>query len=270
MVFHAVYFSPTGTTKTVVGSFVQTLAASMGTDAPIQTHDFTLPGARKTPPSFQPGDVVAMGVPVYAGRVPNVLLTYLNGIEGNGARAVALVLYGNRHFDDALLELSDILTARGFSVVAGGAFIGEHSFSTTLAGGRPDREDMAQIALFGREVAAKLSGTECAGLPPLPGNRPYRPYYVPQDEGGKSTDIRKVKPKTNDDCHDCMLCVDLCPMGSISAADPRVIEGICIKCGACIKGCPSDAKYFDDPDYLRHKRELEIDFAARREPVRFL
>lgn len=48
-------------------------------------------------------------VPVYAGRVPNVLLKYLNSMQGYGAKAVPLVLYGNRDYDDALVELTDIL-----------------------------------------------------------------------------------------------------------------------------------------------------------------
>ena len=78
-------------------------------------------------------DIVIVGVPVYAGRVPNVLLKYLNTMSGNGALAIAVVLYGNRNYDDALLELKDILEANGFKVIAGGAFIGEHAFSKTLA-----------------------------------------------------------------------------------------------------------------------------------------
>lgn len=43
-----------------------------------------------------------------------------------------------------------------------------------------------------------------------------------------------------------------------------------IKCGACIKKCSTHAKYYDDEDYLRHKHELEVDYANRREPVIFI
>mgnify|MGYP000976639738 FL=1 len=59
-------------------------------------------------------------------------------------------------------------------------------------------------------------------------------------------------------------------MGSISFDGVSNFKGICIKCCACIKKCPNQAKYFDDPDYLHHKEELEINFILRREPEVFL
>ena len=39
--------------------------------------------------------------------------------------AVLVVVYGNRAYDDALLELSDIATGAGFVPLAAGAFVGE-------------------------------------------------------------------------------------------------------------------------------------------------
>ena len=50
-------------------------------------------------------------------------------------------------------------------------------------------------------------------------------------------------------------------MGSIDGADPAQVTGICIKCCACVKGCPTGAKYFDDAGYLYHKSELEEVYA---------
>jgi Predicted ATPase, RNase L inhibitor (RLI) homolog len=59
-------------------------------------------------------------------------------------------------------------------------------------------------------------------------------------------------------------------MGSIATSDPAVVEGICIKCGACIKRCPAGAKRFIDAEYLRHLAILERNFASiRREPQLF-
>ena len=49
--------------------------------------------------------------------------------------AVPVVLFGNRNFDDGLIELRNILTEDGFMPVAGGAFVGEHAFSRTLGAG---------------------------------------------------------------------------------------------------------------------------------------
>ena len=235
----------------------------------VNSIDFTLPSARKNAISFTGSDLVVVGVPVYAGRVPNVLLTYLHSIVGNGALAVAVVVYGNRHYDDAVIELKDILTLNGFKVIAAGAFIGEHSFSKTLAQNRPDDRDMAVVADFAGKISAKI-GRGDVGAVVLPGNKPYRQYYMPRDKAGNPVDIRKVIPKTNGNCIDCKLCACVCPMGSIDYDDVAGLNGICIKCGACIKKCPRGAKYFDDPGYLNHQRELEVNFAARKEPELFL
>ena len=218
---------------------------------------------------FSHNDIVILAVPVYAGRVPNVLLKFLNSMKADGAKAVALVLYGNRNYDDALLELTDILRMKGFKTIAAGAFIGEHSFSKVLAQGRPDERDLEKLIIFAKQIYIKLSsGIEIEPL--LSGDKEYRDYYKPRDKNGNPVDIRKVTPKTSLDCIDCKLCVSLCPMGSIDFNDVSKLNNICIKCGACIKACPVNAKYYDDENYLNHKYELEINFAERKEPVVFL
>ena len=171
--------------------------------------------------------------------------------------AVPVVLFGNRNFDDALMELSKLLTGNGFACVAGGAFVGEHSFSRTLGAGRPNGEDEAEMDAFADSVAAKLAAGDTAPVT-VGGCDPIRPYYTPRDRHGNPINILKVKPKTDmTKCSGCGLCAARCPMGSIDAADVSQVNGICIKCCACVKGCPAGAKYFDDPGYLYHKSELE-------------
>ena len=108
---------------------------------------------------FLKGNIVIFGVPVYAGSVPEVLLEYIKAVHGNGALAVAVVVYGNRDYDDALIELTDLLESQGFIVVAAAAFIGEHSYSKVLAQGRPDDGDMALATEFATLVSRKISGT---------------------------------------------------------------------------------------------------------------
>jgi len=266
---NALYFSATDTTKKVVSGIAQKISETMASEITLNTIDFTLPRVRLQPVSFSDQDIVIIGVPVYAGRVPNVLLKYLNSITGNGAIAVPVVVYGNRNYDDALIELKDILEFNGFQVIAAGAFIGEHSFSITLAKNRPDERDMAIVDYFTTQIHAKLTTQEDLQAIVVNGNQPYRKHYVPKTKDGSPADIRKVMPKTNSNCIDCKLCVNVCPMGSIDAEDVSKLNGICIKCGACIKKCPTQAKYYDDQDYLRHKQELEIEFATRREPELF-
>ena len=210
-----------------------------------------------------------LGTPVYAGRVPNVLLPFLREkIRGGGALAVPVVLFGNRNYDDALIELRDILQQDGFRCVAAGAFVGEHSFSRTLGAGRPDDGDMVGQAAFAREICEKLAGQAGTEMAPVSvrGETPIRPYYTPRDRHGNPINILKVKPKTDPDrCGGCGLCAELCPMGSIDPADVSQVRGICIKCCACVKKCPSGAKYFDDPGYLFHQHELEDVYTRRAE-----
>jgi len=266
---NAVYFSATGTTEKIVCHAAEKLAKTIQNQGTVTKINFTLPAFREQPASFSEADIVIMGVPVYAGRVPNVLLKYLNTFTGNGAWAVPVVVYGNRHYDDALIELNDILETTGFKVIAGAAFIGEHSFSKILGKDRPDEKDIAIVDEFADGISQKIINNQPTPVT-VKGNRPYRRYYVPVNAEGIPVDIRKVTPKTNNDCTDCKLCADICPMGSIDYDDVSRINGICIKCGACIKSCPAEAKYYDDEDYLRHKQELEIQFTRRSEPELFV
>lgn len=260
----ACWFSATGTTKAVVKRIAAALAD--GLCAPLETFDFTLPQARTAPPVFQSGDVAVVGLPVYARRLPNVLLPYLNTWEGHSAAAIPVVLFGNRNFDDALMELRELLENHHFHTFAAAAFVGEHAFSTTLAAGRPDKEDLQEAARFGKQVGLALQNGAKSPVE-VPGRLPIGPYYQPRDRAGNPIDIRKVKPKVGPTCNHCGQCAALCPMGSIDPADVTQYTGICIKCGACIKGCPQKARYYDDPGYLYHKEELELGYPGRAEIV---
>ena len=133
---------------------------------------------------------------------------------------------------------------------------------------------MAVADDFARQVVAKLKTiTDIQRLSPVPVKgtpHPYRDYYRPRDAQGNPVDMRKIRPLTSDDCNDCKICAQVCPMGSISYDDVRDYIGICIRCGACVKKCPQQAKYYDNEAYLYHKRELEEGFTRRAEPELFL
>lgn len=266
----AVYFSPTGTTKKVV----EHIAGIIGkeSDAAVGVIDFTLPGAREDKLVFGPGDLAVIGVPVYAGRIPNVLLPFLKEkIRGVDTSAIPVVLFGNRAYDDALKELDGILTENGFHMLAAGAFIGEHSFSRQLAAGRPDMKDMLAAGKLAAMALERIAGralmTDRQAY--LREEEPLRPYYIPVKPDGTTISILKVKPGTRDNCISCGTCARVCPMGSINHIDMSRIEGICIKCGACIKKCPVGAKYFDDEGFLYHMHELEANCTRRLEPEIF-
>lgn len=266
---YAFYFSATGTTKKNVLNLAEEISKSLNLSTDVEIIDFTLPEERNKQYSFSESDIVVAGVPVIAGRVPNVLLNFLNTVKGNGALAVAMVVYGNRNYDDALSELKNILEGDGFIVTAGCAFIGEHSFSDVLAYGRPDEEDINTSIDFARKISSKIN-THPNSAAEVKGNNTYREYYKPRDREGNPVDFRRITPKTSSECIDCKLCADVCPMGSIDREDVSTLKGICIKCCACIKKCPVHAKHFDDVNYLKHKLELEEEYEQRKVPELFL
>lgn len=260
----AVYFSATGTTEKVVTAAARAAAEALG--VAVVVNDFTLPAARESALHFGPEELVFFGVPVYAGRVPNLLMPYVRDmVRGENTLAVPVVLFGNRNFDDGLIELRNLLQANGCRTIAAGGFVGEHSFSTVLGAGRPDAEDMALAVQLGHTAAQRAAALEEAPAEPVKvrGEEPIRPYYTPRDRVGNPVNILKVKPKTSDACTKCGLCAKVCPMGSISKENPAEVPGICIKCCACVKKCPVGAKYYDDAGYLYHQHELEEGFARR-------
>lgn len=267
----SVYFSPTGTTKKITTTIAGCL--SMELKLPKEEYDFTPAEVRRQAADFTGEDIVVFGIPTYAGRIPNVLLKYLATVKADGALAIPVALYGNRNFDDSLIELRNLLEENGFHTVAGAAFIGEHSFSKILGKDRPDVKDMLLAGKFAKNAAEKIKGiTDTTALQPVEvkGETPIRTYYQPRDRKGNPIDIRKVLPKTKPSCINCGICADVCPMGSISRENVAEFTGICIKCGACIKKCPVEAKYYDDEGYLYHKTELELGYERRAEPEFFL
>lgn len=261
----SIYFSATGTTKTVAATLGQALAELLG--AEYREAGFTLPRERERTWNLSPEDLAVVGVPVYAGRVPNLLLPYIkDGIKGRNTLAVPVVLFGNRDFDDGLIELRDVLWDNGLRPVSAGAFVGEHAFSRCLGAGRPDEEDLTMVKQLAEQTAQKVHRLETPPEQPVrvEGCSPVRPYYTPRDRYGNPINILKVKPKTREDlCVGCGLCARLCPMGSIDPEQVSQVTGVCIKCCACVKSCPVGAKYYDDEGYLYHQHELEEVYARR-------
>ncbi len=271
MKVRAMYFSATDTTKTLAELVAGRIAELGGYEK--LTTDFTLPAGRAQAPEIASDELVIFATPVYAGRVPNVLLKFLATVKGNGALAVPMVCFGNRNYDDGLIELRNILEGNGFKTIAGAAFACEHSFSRILAAGRPDDKDKTQAEEFAAQVYAKLQCMD--GEPAHPvyvkGEDPIRPYYQPRDRQGNPVNILKVKPQLKAElCTNCGICAAVCPMGSINPDNVAEYTGICIKCGACEKKCPTGARYYDDPGYIYHRTELELGYERRAEPEFFL
>lgn len=267
---HAVYWSATGNTRKVTETLAKTLAEALG--VPMDAADFTLPKARERGFSFGSGDCVVVGVPTYAGKVPNKLLPYIQEqIRADGALAVPVVTFGNRAFDNSLAELSAVLEQNGFHTVAGGAFACRHAFTDALAEGRPDPDDLAQVRELAVKAAEKIRGLTAVPAPLQAPGDAAAPYYVPKGTDGQPAKFLKAKPLTDlSRCCNCGVCARVCPMGAINPQNVAEVPGTCIKCQACVRRCTRRAKYFDDPAFLSHVAMLEQNFSEPKENRVFL
>ena len=128
-------------------------------------------GQRDRTPVQPDSDLVVFAAPVFGGRILSVAAERLNELDGTGKKAVTLVVYGNRAYEDALLELNDIAENRGFQVIALAALVAQHSMAPEVAKGRPDDQDSRSILVFAGKVLDKMeSGVESPVK--VPGNHP--------------------------------------------------------------------------------------------------
>ncbi|MDD3347924.1 4Fe-4S binding protein [Oscillibacter sp.] len=266
----AVYFSPTGTTDKTVNTLAEALAGKL--DLPLERRSFTKPVEREKDYHFTDADLVVVGTPTYAGRVPNKILPdFCSRLHGGGALAVPVVLFGNRNYDHSLAELCAVLEADGFHTVAAGAFVGRHAFTDRLGEGRPDWDDRRELTSFADKIADKVKDlTEIPEPIQVPGD-PAGAYYTPKGRDGAPVQFLKAKPKTNlTKCTNCGACARLCPMGAIDPKNVALVPGTCIKCQGCVRKCTKHAKYFDDPAFLSHVAMLEENFTEPKKNEVFL
>lgn len=246
-----IIFSPTGGTEKVANICAEALAKETApdfanVDALINTIDLTDRDAdfAALGTAIATDDLCIIAVPSYGGRVPQTALDRLALIDGNCAKAILVAVYGNREFDDTLLELEEAAIASNFTQIAGIAAIAEHSIARQFAPGRPDTEDKAQLEDFIRQIAQKpeaLGYTAPADEEVdfidintllLPGGYPFKEY-----KGSSS------KPIATDACIACGLCADKCPVAAIPASAPNTTDNaVCISCMRCIAICPEKAR----------------------------
>lgn len=245
---HTFFFSPSDTTR----KYAKVMTEAFGEQS--QLIDLTH-GACEVECDLVDGDTVLLLSPVYAGRIPEMAAELFSQIDSHGMKAIVAVVYGNRDYDDALLELADIAAADGFEVIAAGAFIAQHCIFPKVADGRPDKSDIEIAVNFIKRAkeSAKLD------ISNIKGNRPYKkPGAVP------------LRPKTDEKaCRSCGACARECPTGAIDPVSLSTDKDKCITCCRCIAVCGTQARKFKGIMYATIGKIFCAQNSERREPELF-
>lgn len=247
--FYEITFSPTGGTKKCAELLSAAWNKKTEIDLMKRQDDFSKY-------AFTAEDICLVAVPSFGGRVPATATERLTEMQGGGAKAILVVVYGNRAYEDTFTDLEDTLKNCGFQPVGGAAVVAEHSIFRGFAAGRPDAQDEGQLKDWSAKLKEKV---EAGGSVSFPGNRPYKKYgAIP------------MTPKA-EICQGCGKCVSICPVGAIPANDPKETDGEkCITCMACVSVCPIQARGIDPMMLAGVKAKLEQALSGRKENELFL
>jgi ferredoxin len=258
-----VYFSPTQTTRKIIEGIIQGIQI-----ATVDHVDLTPPDAKMQKIVVMHDELAIIGSPVYGGRLPTEFISRFRRLKGNTTPAVIVVVYGNRAYEDALLELRDLVLEEGFKPIAASAFIGEHSYSnnaTPISVGRPDLRDLSKAKDFGKMIQEKIRNVRALDemLPlQVPGNFPYKERRLLSD----------ISPVTQDMvCAKCEMCVSVCPTAAITVRDTvETDRSVCIRCCACIRICSTGARIMEDSLIRQMAEQLSMNCRKRKEPETYI
>lgn len=224
MSYTKIVFSPTGGTQKVADAMTKSWTDVQQADLSNAEEDYTRY-------SFSAEDVVLIAMPSFGGLAPQIALDRLGKIKGNSARCILVTVYGNRAYEDTLVQMEDAAEQCGFQVIAAVSAVAEHSIMRQFAEGRPGEADQKELAAYMDGIMKKLEDGNLS-RPAIPGNRPYK-------KGGSLGMI----PKPGSDCTKCGLCAKQCPTAAIDADEPKKVDkSKCISCMRCVAVCPQKTR----------------------------
>lgn len=245
------YFSPTGGTKKAGELFCEKISSN------VKKIDL---GAHDNNAEKPESDLVVIAAPIFGGRIPELVAEKLKKVNGEGKKAVTLVVYGNRAYEDALLELNHVAEEQGFEVIASAAIIAQHSMAPEVGKGRPDDLDRQAIHEFAQSVLDKIDSNTNESVK-VPGNYPY-----------KEAMSMPVTPMSLPSCNQCGKCETVCPTEAIDIKEKAVVTNIekCMLCMACTAVCPQHARILPPPLKEKMEQMLGALKTVRRENEFFL
>lgn len=254
MSVYKITFSPTGGTKKAADVVTKVFSSE---SKAVDLTDFTL-DLSAIP--FSAEDICIVAVPSYGGRVAATAAERLKQLTGGGAKAILIAVYGNRAYEDTLVELEDIMTERGFVCIAGIAALAEHSIVREVAAGRPNAEDEKELTAFAEKIKLHMEKDDLSQTLVLSGNRPYREYRV-----------TPMIPVTGEVCSGCGLCAKECPVGAIPVDNPAKTDAEkCISCMRCVSICPKHARGIEAEKMEVLSAKLQKIVAGHKENELFL
>lgn len=223
---YSVSFSPTGSSQKVSGWISDVF--------PAERISVDLCSAKAPDMVMGKEDICVFSMPCYGGRIPKTAAERLAHIRGRETAAILCLTFGNRAYEDALLELAELVTKHGFSVISACAVVTEHNILPVFGKGRPSPEDQQEITAFALASAAKIKQND-RQAPSIPGQHPYKNW------GGIHLEIYF----DDSNCAACGACADACPVAAISRDDWQTDQEKCIACMRCIKRCPTQSRSLD-------------------------
>lgn len=224
---YSIFFSPTGGTAKVMKQLTAAWENCTIVDLADPKKDFSQL-------RFEKGDLCLIGVPSFEGRVPPVALNRLSVMKADGTPCVLVTVFGNRDFNDTLLELKNTVLPLRFVPFAAVSAVAQHSTLPIYAKGRPDETDQEELRVFSGKL--KIAAQGPLKVVEVPGKEPY--IVIPNTPTYPLFDAEK--------CTRCMTCAERCPVQAIDMDDPAKLDtSLCARCVRCVAVCPTGARHLD-------------------------